>query len=67
VITEVEIHKRSVDRAVAAAEYRRAGLTYRAIAEQFGGLHVSTAHSLVKKGERILEKRAGFSLNGGAK
>lgn len=56
-----EITKRSIDRAVRAAELRRQGLTFREIGKLVGHngpVTVETARQAVAKGERILARRA---------
>jgi hypothetical protein len=54
-----EIKKRADERAVRAAELRRAGLTFREIGQILGPLPVTveTARLAVLKGERILARR----------
>lgn len=54
-----EIHKRSLDRALKAAELRAKGMKYREIAEAMGVTHVETARQAVLKGRRIMAKRSG--------
>ena len=59
--TAREIHLRSQERAVRAAEMRRAGLTFREIGQLVGfsgPVTVETARQAVLKGERILKRRA---------
>jgi len=46
-----------MERAVRAAELRRAGLKFREIAERMGVTCVETARAAVSKGERILKRR----------
>lgn len=57
-LTAVDIHKRSVARALRALELRQSGLTFREIGEAMGGLSVETARQAVKKGQRIQERRS---------
>lgn len=52
-----EIHKRSLDRALRAAELRSKGMKYREIAEAMGVTHISTARAAVLKGRRIMSRR----------
>jgi hypothetical protein len=53
-----EIHKRSLDRALRAAELRSQGLTYKEIGQQMGGVTVETARQAVLKGRRIMSRRS---------
>jgi len=46
-----------MERAVRAAELRRAGLKLREIAERMGVTSMETARVAVAKGERILKRR----------
>lgn len=60
--TAVEIHKEATARALKALELRRQGLTFKAIGQQVGKdgrpVTVERARCLVKKGERIEQRRA---------
>lgn len=60
-MSDREIHKRSMARALRAVELRKQGLTFKEIGRQIGyngPVTVETARSAVKKGERILARRA---------
>lgn len=64
-LSAVETHKRSIDRALRAAALRRQGLKFREIGQQIGyrgPVTIETARQAVKKGERILAARAKLAV-----
>lgn len=55
-------HKATQQRAVSFALLRSEGFTYREVGIIMGGVSVSRAHTLVKKGQAIIKRRLAREL-----